>query len=274
MIFSNTINKFSGDPAATAFFEQLFGGYFHMGIYRPESLTLTEACEQTTAKMVRLIPKIAKSTKMLVVGSQLGATVMALEKEFGCKIECLDPTTDYNQLLEKKIAAEGMEKKVGVSEGVLSSFPFDRESFDIVWAQDTMLGVEKKAKLFREVQRVLTPKGRFVFTSLVKKEGASEDALATVTDLLELDAFPEVANYQKFADRALLLKVYTAMLSQYLPQHLAELRGAITAPFPSGLKKSAPAFLKSLEQELSSWENAVKQDALDWGLLIFQKINA
>ncbi len=274
MIFSNTINKFSGDPTATAFFEQLFGGYFHLGIYRPDSLSLTEACEQTTAKMVRLIPRIAKSTKMLVLGSQLGATVLALEKEFGCKIECLDPNTDYNQLLEKKITAEEMEKKVGVSEGPLSSFPFDRETFDIVWAQDTMIGVERKAKLFREVQRVLTPKGRFVFTSLVKKEGASEDALATVADLLELDSFPEVANYQKFADRALLLKVYTAILSQYLPQHLSELRSVITSPFPSDLKVPSSDFLESLEQELSTWENAVKQDALDWGLLIFQKINA
>jgi ubiquinone/menaquinone biosynthesis C-methylase UbiE len=224
--------------------------------------------------MVRLIPKIAKSTKMLIIGSNLGATVMALEREFGCKIECLDPHTEYNKRLEKQITAEEMEKKVSVSEGILSSFPFDRETFDIVWAQDTLVNVKKKAKLFREVQRVLNPKGRFVYTSLAKKSDAPASALEDAVAHLNVKELAEVDDYSTYARKALLLKVYTALLTEYLPQHLANLRQAITAPFPKGVKAPKAAILKGMEEELAAWEKASEQDALEWGVFIFQKINA
>jgi len=74
----------------------------------------------------------------------------------------------------------GLNDSVSVQQGDLNaSLPFAAASFDAVISFDMVLHLDDRSHLFREVKRVLTPGGRFLFTDAGIRTGTlSDDELA------------------------------------------------------------------------------------------------
>ncbi len=66
------------------------GDDLHIGIYRPKSLSLYEANRKTTERMIKLLPKIKRASKVLVIQSGFGGAARFIAEEYKCKVWCLN----------------------------------------------------------------------------------------------------------------------------------------------------------------------------------------
>lgn len=100
------------------------------------------------------------STKhVLDVGCGIGGSSRCLAKEFGCRVTGLDLTDEYCRVAAMLSARVGLTSAVNFRQGDATDMPFDDEDFDVVWTEHAAMNIADKAKLYKEMHRVLRPGG-------------------------------------------------------------------------------------------------------------------
>ena len=105
---------------------------------------------------------------VLDVGSGVGGPARTLAAEFGCRVTGLDLTEEFCKAADMLTARLGLDKEVAFRHGSALEMPFEDNSFDAVWTQNTLMNIEDKERLFNEVHRVLKPGGLFALQSLME----------------------------------------------------------------------------------------------------------
>jgi ubiquinone/menaquinone biosynthesis C-methylase UbiE len=112
-----------------------------------------------TLRLARLLdPK--PGTRVLDVGGGLGGPARTLAAEFGCRVTVVDLTTSFvraGQMLTDRV---GLGDRVTHRVGNALELPFESGSFDVVWTQNSGMGIADKETLYRGFHRVLRPGGR------------------------------------------------------------------------------------------------------------------
>lgn len=98
---------------------------------------------------------------VLDLGCGIGGPARWLANERGCRVVGLDLTEVYCQTAGELSARVGLAGQSVFVCGTGLSLPFAEGSFDQVWTQHAAMNIADKARLYREVARVLTPGGRF-----------------------------------------------------------------------------------------------------------------
>jgi SAM-dependent methyltransferase len=108
---------------------------------------------------------------VLDVGAGIGGPSRTLARHFGARVTALDPTERFCRLNRAITERAGLADRVAVVEGDALALPFGDESFDVVWTQAVWQGIEDKARVAAELQRVLKPGGRLAFFEMVSGDG-------------------------------------------------------------------------------------------------------
>jgi len=96
---------------------------------------------------------------VLDVGSGVGGTSRCLAREFGCRVTGIDLTDEYCQAAAMLTARTGLAHLVDYRQGDATQLPFDDQAFDVVWTEHVAMNIPDKARLYRELHRVLKPGG-------------------------------------------------------------------------------------------------------------------
>ena len=96
---------------------------------------------------------------VLDVGSGVGGTSRCLAKEFGCRVTGIDLTDEYCRAAEMLSARSGLTHLVDFRQGDATELPFDDQTFDVVWTEHVAMNIPDKTRLYKEMHRVLTPRG-------------------------------------------------------------------------------------------------------------------
>lgn len=96
---------------------------------------------------------------VLDVGSGVGGTSRCLAKAFGCRVTGIDLTDEYCQAAAMLTAQTGLAHLVDYRQGDATRLPFDDQAFDVVWTEHVAMNIPDKARLYREMHRVLKPGG-------------------------------------------------------------------------------------------------------------------
>jgi SAM-dependent methyltransferase len=115
------------------------------------------------AQFARLRPGL----DVLDVGSGIGGPARTLAAEFGCQVIGMDLTEEFCRAAEMLTDMVGLGGKVRFRCANALEMPFADASFDVVWSQNTLMNIEDKAPLFREIRRVLRPGGMFAFETVL-----------------------------------------------------------------------------------------------------------
>lgn len=99
------------------------------------------------------------SKRVLDVGSGIGGTSRCLAKKFGCRVTGIDLTEEYCNAAALLSAKTGLADLVDFRQGDATDLPFDDASFDVVWTEHVAMNIPDKARLYREMFRVLRPGG-------------------------------------------------------------------------------------------------------------------
>ena len=251
------------------------GDDLHIGIYRPKTLSIMEANQKTTERMIRLLPKIKRASRILVVQSGFGAAARFIAEKYNCKVWCVNDDEIQNKYNQQRIDEMDLTKKVTISSGFVEYMPYEPDYFDFVIAQDALSLTGKKRKTFRAIHRVLKPEGRLIISALMRSEEdcPTADAEKLIAQLPVEELITE-KQYEDDARRGFLQSIYTLELSSQLIIHYEKVLSTLTANKEALVKQSSARFV---DKRIKTYENLIKlaeDGCLDWGILMFQKINS
>lgn len=122
-------------------FDQFHGGGIHF--------------TKRLAKLAELKPNM----RVLDVGGGLGGPARTLALEFGCHVTVMDLTESYVQAGKMLTNFMGLGNRVSHQLGNALELPFDDESFDVLWTQNSAMNIEEKERLYAGFHRVIRPNG-------------------------------------------------------------------------------------------------------------------
>jgi MPBQ/MSBQ methyltransferase len=112
----------------------------------------------STVRLARLAG-LAPGTRVLDVGGGFGGPARTLAAEFGCRVTTVDLTESYVRAAVLLTARIGLTAHVTHRIGDALDLPFDDESFDVVWTQNSGMNIADKTRLYAGFHRVLRPGG-------------------------------------------------------------------------------------------------------------------
>lgn len=257
---------------ADEFYYQVWGGEdIHIGMYHRREESIFEASRRTVERMSARLEDFVAGSTVVDIGSGYGGAARYLAREKGYRVHCLNLSRVQNTRNRQMNDEQTLSVLIDVVDGNFEDMPFNDRLADIVWSQDAILHSGDRFQVFREVDRILKPGGRFVFTDPMQKGGVSREALQPVLDRIHLDTMGSVADYDSYAEKLGWEKTgfddhsdqlpihYQAVLSN-LEQREEELAGMINAEYIASMKRG-----------LRHWIDAGNAGLLTWGILGYQK---
>ena len=249
------------------------GDDLHIGIYRPKDLSLYEANRKTTERMLRLLPRIKRASKILVVQSGFGGAARFIAEEYKCKVWCLNDDEKQNEYNLRKIEEIELSKKVKVDKGFVEYMPYDPDFFDFVIAQDAFSLTGKKKETFRAIHRVLKPEGRLIISALMRNESCGTDDAEKLINKLPLEELITEEQYGNDAKRGFLQQIYSIELSDQLVTHYTKVLYTLQANKEKLVEQSSKRFVADRIKTYKNFITLAEDGCLDWGILMFQKMN-
>jgi len=102
---------------------------------------------------------IDSTKQVLDVGSGVGGSSRCLAREFGCRVTGIDLTDEYCRVATMLSERIGLSALVSYRQGDALNLPFANDAFDVVWTEHAAMNIPNKARLYREMYRVLKPGG-------------------------------------------------------------------------------------------------------------------
>lgn len=114
-----------------------------------------------TTRLARLAD-LKSGMKILDVGGGLGGPARTLAVEFRCHVTVIDIAESY--VLAGKMLTDLMHLNEHVTHQVGSALdlPFEDQSFNVIWTQNSGMNIIDKARLYSEIHRVIRPNGLLV----------------------------------------------------------------------------------------------------------------
>jgi sarcosine/dimethylglycine N-methyltransferase len=259
---------------ANYFYQNIWSpDYTHVGSYKNEDVGIEEASIAMIKRMVRLIPKIKKSTKFLDLGSGYGGTARFIAKTYECSITCVNISEIQNDINNKLNKEAELDEKITVVKANFEKLPFQRDSFDLVWSQDAFLHSDQKELVFREVSRVINNEGRFIFTDFVKSEDCPQEVLQPILDRLQLKDLGTLKQYDRLARSVDLAKVYNKEMPDMMIIHYRKVLEKLHSEYKSITKKVSKKYIDDMMEGLQFWIDGAEAGHISWALFQYQKKN-
>jgi len=119
---------------------------------------------------LRELAQIRENDRVLDIGSGLAGPARLLASTSGCRVACLEMSSDFCAGAKLLNRLTGLDDRIEVHNGSALDIPFPDDSFDIVWMQNVGMNITDKRKLYGEICRVLKPGGRYAFQEMAAGE--------------------------------------------------------------------------------------------------------
>lgn len=119
------------------------------------------------------LAQIRADDRVLDIGAGLAGPARLLASSIGCRVDCLELSSDYCTGAALLNRLTGLDDRIDVHEGSALDMPFPDDSFDSAWMQNVGMNIADKQRLYAEICRVLKPGGRFAFQEIAAGEAAA-----------------------------------------------------------------------------------------------------
>ena len=114
---------------------------------------------------------LESGSRVLDVGCGLGGSARYLAAEHGCQVTGIDLTQEYVDVANALAGMVGLSDKVACRQVSALEMPFDDGTFDVVWTEHVQMNIADKQAFYREIGRVMRPKGTLLFHDIFEGKG-------------------------------------------------------------------------------------------------------
>jgi len=108
---------------------------------------------------------------VLDIGSGVGGPARALAASHGCLVTGVDLSEPFVDAARYLTERTGQSGQVSFRTASALELPFDDGHFDVVLLQHVAMNIADRARLYREIRRVLKPGGKFATYDVVLRGG-------------------------------------------------------------------------------------------------------
>jgi ubiquinone/menaquinone biosynthesis C-methylase UbiE len=123
-----------------------------------------------TADLAKLAA-ISEGMSVLDVGSGVGGPARYLAAACGCRVTGVDLSEPFVDAARYLTARTGQSGQVAFETGDAQNLTFDDGRFDAVFLQHVAMNIADRARLYRELRRVLKQGGKFATYDVVLRDG-------------------------------------------------------------------------------------------------------
>lgn len=265
----HTARDYYNSSDADNFYFTIWGGEdIHVGLYEPEDGDIKEASRRTVERMASKV-KIDQNTRVLDAGAGYGGAARYLARTYGCHVTCLNLSEVENERNREMSAEQGLGHLIEVTDGSFEDMPYQDNSFDVVWSQDSFLHSGDRVRSVQEVERVLKPSGEFIFTDPMAHDHAAKDSLRPILDRLHLDSLGSPERYERELKRLGMREVSFEDHSPQLPAHYGRVLRELERREPE-IKDSEVSehYIDRMKQGLRHWVDGGESGNLAWGIFV------
>jgi cyclopropane fatty-acyl-phospholipid synthase-like methyltransferase len=172
----------------------------HFGYFDEECTGHAAALENMNRAMPRRT-SISASDRVLDAGCGVGGSSFWIAEQTGAHVTGVNIQPLHLEIARAECARRGLSDRVSFEEWDYCATGFDSESFDVVWALESVCHCEDKQKFLAEAHRLLRPGGRLVVGDFVQFK---EDMIAAQSREMNiwLDgwAIPHLAGFEQFRE--------------------------------------------------------------------------
>jgi tocopherol O-methyltransferase len=169
---------FSWTANTIAYYEQTLSDYrtvwlnpsnlaFHFGFHDHEHQSHAAALENTNRTLAQ-IGGIRAGDRVLDAGCGLGGSSLWLAQHLGASVVGITLAQSQVDQSSRIAARRGMAGKVRFERADFNNTSFPSDSFDVVWAVESLCHAESKSRFYREAARLLRPGGRLVIAEFIR----------------------------------------------------------------------------------------------------------
>src|SRR5215468_9597975 len=114
---------------------------------------------------------ITAGMSVLDVGSGVGGPARFLAATYGCRVTGVDLSEPFVDAARYLAERTGQSGQVAFQTASALDLPFDDGHFDIALLQHVAMNIADRARLYREIRRVLRPSGRFATFDVMSNRG-------------------------------------------------------------------------------------------------------
>ena len=111
-----------------------------------------------------------KGAHVLDVGCGIGGPSRMLADEFNCTVTGIDLSAEFIRTATKFSKLLNLNDRTTFIQGDACDLPFKDDVFDVVWTQHVQMNILDKNKFYSEIERVLRPKGHFIYYDIFENE--------------------------------------------------------------------------------------------------------
>lgn len=264
---------YNSDDADNFYFHVWGGEDIHVGMYESATEQIATASQRTVDTMAKKLSGLNENSRAVDLGAGYGGAARYLVKRFGCAVDCINLSETQNKRNRQITKEQAFTDKIDVVDGSFENLPYDAESFDMAWSQDSFLHSGERAQVMTEIDRVLKPGGQVIFTDPMQADDCPEGVLEPVLERIHLSSLGSVAFYREQAKRLGWEEIDVQVMTHQLVNHYTRVREELLSRREELEQWVSPAYIERMIQGLKHWIEAGGNDYLAWGILLFRKPN-
>ena len=144
---------------------------------------------------------IKKENNVLDAGCGIGGSSLWLAKNIGCNVTGISLSAKQVATANKLSAEENLQTIAIFEQKDFTATNYPSESFDVVWAIESVCHAADKSKFIAEAYRLLKKGGRLIMADFFKQQNLSGKAAALITQWANGWAIDDFATIESFTEQ-------------------------------------------------------------------------
>ncbi len=267
-----TARDYYDSDDADRFYSAVWGGEdIHIGIYEDDEEDIAVASRRTIERLAGRVKGLGETTSVADLGSGYCGAARFLAAKYRCHVTAINISEVENERAKELNEEAGLSSHIDVLLGSFETINRTPSSFDLVWSQDAILHAGDRARVMKEVARVLKKGGELVFTDPMQADDCDPASLAPILDRIHLESLGSPRFYREAARQARLKEVGFEDLTPQLVTHYSRVLEETVAQESALSDEISKDYLERMREGLRHWIEGGKSGQLVWGIFHFEK---
>ncbi|MGK8524930.1 SAM-dependent methyltransferase [Nocardia asteroides] len=212
----------------------------HFGYWDSSTSSHPDSLVKTNVKMASLLT-LRPGMDVLDAGCGVGGTAMWLAENYRVKVRGLTISEKQIALGRRYVRGRGLDDLVSLHLADYCDTGLPDESFDVVWAQESLCHAPAKEAFLREAHRLLRPNGQLIIADYFRTARdwteRSEDELADWLRCWIIDDIPTIGEFRTLVTDSSFVDVAATDISGNVYRSIKHLKGLAAAKLVVGWPK-------------------------------------